>query len=88
MDGREFDKEYNLQRAEALMRKAAARGARILCSPEVALQGYPRVRLQPDTPVDDPKLVEMRRKILTRRSRSRDRRPHDSGRWPASSASG
>jgi predicted amidohydrolase len=64
MDGREFDKAYNLQRAEALMRRAAASGARILCAPEVALQGYPRVRLQPETAPDDPNLVEMRRKIL------------------------
>ncbi len=64
MDGREFDKEYNLSRAELLMRKAAARGARILCAPEVAVQGYPRVRLQPETRRDDPKIVEMRQRIL------------------------
>ena len=64
MDGREFDKDYNLSRAESLMRKAAARGARILCAPEVAVQGYPRVRLQPGTSLDDPKIVEMREKIL------------------------
>ncbi len=64
MDGREFDKDYNLARAEALMRRAAARGARILCAPEVAVQGYPRVRLQPDTRLDDLKIVEMRQKIL------------------------
>ncbi len=64
MDGREFDKDYNLSRAESLMRKAAASGARILCAPEVAVQGYPRVRLQPGTSLDDPKIVEMREKIL------------------------
>lgn len=64
MDGREFDKDYNLQHAEALMRRAAASGARILCAPEVALQGYPRVRLTPETAPDDARLVEMRRKIL------------------------
>lgn len=64
MDGREFDKDYNLRRAEVLMRKAAARGARILCAPEVAVQGYPRVRLQPETRLDDPQIVETRRKIL------------------------
>lgn len=64
MDGREFDKQYNLQHAENLMRRAAAAGARILCAPEVALQGYPRVHLTPETAPDDPKLVETRRRIL------------------------
>ncbi len=64
MDGREVDKEYNLSRAEALMRTAAARGARILCAPEVALQGYPRVRLPEGTTVDDPEVKEKREKIL------------------------
>lgn len=64
MNGRELDKEYNLERAEDLMRKAAARGARILCAPEAAVQGYPRVRLQPDTRLDDPQIVEMKQRIL------------------------
>jgi predicted amidohydrolase len=64
MDGREFDKTYNLERAESLIRKAATRGARILCLPEVAVQGYPRVRLQPGTSWDDPAIVSMRQKIL------------------------
>jgi predicted amidohydrolase len=64
MDGREFDKGYNLARAEFLMRKAAARGAQILCAPEVAVQGYPRVRLQPEMSLDDPAIVALRQKIL------------------------
>jgi predicted amidohydrolase len=64
MDGRELDKDYNLARAEGLMRKAAARGARILCAPEGAVQGYPRVRLQAETRLDDPRIVEMCARIL------------------------
>jgi predicted amidohydrolase len=64
MDGREFDKEYNWTHAEALMRRAAAGGASILCTPEVAVQAYPRVNLQPDTSPDDPNLVQKRKKIL------------------------
>ena len=64
MDGREFDKDYNLARAELLMRKAAVRGARILCAPEVAVQAYPRVRLQSETSLADPEILGMRQKIL------------------------
>jgi predicted amidohydrolase len=64
MNGREFDKDYNLARADLLMRKAAARGARILCAPEVAVQAYPRVRLEPETSLADPKILEMQQKIL------------------------
>jgi predicted amidohydrolase len=64
MDGREFDKDYNLGRAESLIRAAAARGASIVCTPEVAVQGYPRVQLPPQTSPDDPKISEKRARIL------------------------
>jgi predicted amidohydrolase len=64
MDGREFDKEYNLARAENLIRAAAGRGARIVCLPEVALQGYPRVQLPAGTTPDDPQVLEKRARIL------------------------
>jgi predicted amidohydrolase len=64
MDGHEFDKEYNLARAEALIRTAAARGAAIVCLPEVAVQGYPRVQLPPETSPDDPKIAGKRARIL------------------------
>ncbi len=64
MDGKEFDKEYNLGRAEVLIRNAAARGAKIVCTPEVAVQGYPRVSLPPNTTVDDPKVAEKRARIF------------------------
>lgn len=64
MDAREFDKAYNLGRAESLARAAAARGAAIVCMPEVTVQGYPRVHLTADTAVDDPQVTERRAKIL------------------------
>jgi predicted amidohydrolase len=64
MDGKTFDKDYNLARAEIGIRDAAARGAKILCTPEVAVQGYPRVRLPAGAYADDPKLVAERAKIL------------------------
>ena len=40
MDGRLNDKQYNLARAENLIRQAAARGAKIVCTPEASVQGY------------------------------------------------
>ena len=64
MNGREFDKEYNLQTAEKLIRKAVDRGAKIVCTPEVAVQGYPRVSLPPGASMDDPEIVGKRMKIL------------------------
>jgi len=64
MDGKTFDKDYNLARAEKGIRDAAARGAKLLCTPEVAVQGYPRVRLPAGASADDPKLVAERTKIL------------------------
>lgn len=64
MDGRTFDKEYNLARAEKGNREAAARGAKLLSTPEVAVQGYPRAKLPVGASFDDPKLVAERAKIL------------------------
>ncbi len=64
MDGRTWDKQYNLSRAEKGMREAAARGARLLCTPEVAVQGYPRVRLPEGMSPDDPGIAAERVKIL------------------------
>jgi predicted amidohydrolase len=64
MDGRTFDKTYNLARAEKGIREAARRGAKLLCTPEVAVQGYPRVKLAPGESAGDPKLVAERARIL------------------------
>ncbi len=64
MDARLYDKEYNLAQAETLIRQAAARGAKIVCTPEVAVQGYPRVDLPPGTSFDAPRIVAERKKIL------------------------
>lgn len=64
MNARLLDKEYNLQQAEEGMRKAAALGAQIVCLPEVAVQGYPRVSLPDGRSVEDPKLVSERARIL------------------------
>lgn len=64
MDGRTFDKEFNLERAETLIREASARGARIICTPESAVQGYPRVSLPEGTSVDAPEIRERRERIL------------------------
>lgn len=64
MDGRTFDKEYNLARAEKWIRQAAARGAKLVCTPEVAVQGYARVSYPQGMSFDDPKLVNERARIL------------------------
>jgi len=64
MNARPFDKAYNLQQAEELIKQAAARGARIVLTPEAALQGYPRVNLKPGESADDPRIVSERAKIL------------------------
>lgn len=64
MDGREFDKAYNLDRADYLIRRAADRGAKIVCTPEVAVQGYARVSLPPGTSMDDPEIITKRARIL------------------------
>ncbi len=63
-DARLYDKPYNLARTEKLIREAAARGAKIVCTPEAALQGYARVDLPPGTPADAPPIVAERAKIL------------------------
>jgi len=64
MDGRLYDKQYNLTRAEELIRQAASRGAKIVCTPEASVQGYARVDLPPGTSADAPALVAERAKIL------------------------
>ena len=64
MDGRPLDKRYNVEQAEQGIRGAAARGARIVCTPEAAVQGYARVSFPEGTSLDDPKIVAERAKIL------------------------
>lgn len=64
MDARLYDKEYNLARAEKLIREVAGRGAKIVCTPEAAVQGYARVDLPPGTSADAPQIVAERAKIL------------------------
>lgn len=64
MNARLYDKQYNLSRAESLIRQAAARGAKIVCTPEAAVQGYARVDLPPNTSLDAPPIVAERAKIL------------------------
>ena len=64
MDGRLNDKQYNLARAEKLIRQAAARGVKIVCTPEASVQGYVRVELPPGTSADAPQIVAKRAKIL------------------------
>jgi formamidase len=67
MKGKTYDKEYNLAQAEKWIRQAATRGAKLVCTPEVALQGYARVSEEmcaPGVSPDDPKLVAERARIL------------------------
>ncbi|UCF35298.1 MAG: carbon-nitrogen hydrolase family protein [Acidobacteriota bacterium] len=64
MDGRALDKEYNLERAEKLIRQAAARGARIISTPESAVQGYPRVSLPEGVSPESPEIQDRRQEIL------------------------
>lgn len=64
MNGRPLDKEYNVAQAERWIREAAGRGAKIVCTPEVAVQGYPRVSLPPGSSMDDPKIVAEREMIF------------------------
>lgn len=64
MDGRLYDKDYNLARAEKWIGEAAARGAKLMCTPEVAVQGYARVQLPAEMAFDEPKLVTERARIL------------------------
>lgn len=64
MNGKPLDKEYNVAQAERWIREAAGRGAKIVCTPEVAVQGYPRVSFPPGSSMDDPKIVAEREKIF------------------------
>jgi len=64
MNARPYDKDYNLVQAEKWIREAARRGARIVCTPEVAVQGYPRISFPPGSSPDDPLIVADRAKIL------------------------
>lgn len=64
MNGRICDKGYNLAQAEKWIRVAATQGAKLVCTPEVAVQGYPRVSYPEGMSFDDPKLVSERAKIL------------------------
>jgi beta-ureidopropionase len=65
MNGTIFEKEYNFSRAEKLIRLAAGRGAKLMCTPEVAVQGYARVRYPQGMSFDDPQLVAERGRILS-----------------------
>jgi len=64
MNARLHDKEYNLQQAEDGIRRAVERGAQIVCTPEAAVQGYPRVSFPAGSRIDDEKLVAQRATIL------------------------
>lgn len=67
MRGKTYDKGYNLVQAEKWIRQASARGAKLVCTPEVALQGYARVSEEiysPGVSLDDPKLAAERARIL------------------------
>ncbi|HEX5484145.1 MAG TPA: carbon-nitrogen hydrolase family protein, partial [Terriglobia bacterium] len=64
MNARVLDKDYNLAQAEELIRQAAAEGAKIVLTPEAAVQGYARVALQPGESDDDPRLATGRKRIL------------------------
>jgi hypothetical protein len=65
MNARLYDKQYNLERAEELTREAAGRGAKIVCTPEAAVQGYARVDLPPGTSVDAPQVVAERARTVS-----------------------
>ena len=64
MDAREYDKEYNLARAEQGIRRAASLGAQIVCTPEASVQGYPRVSLPEGKSPNAPDIVAQRARIL------------------------
>lgn len=64
MNARVLDKDYNMAQAEDLIRQAAAEGAKIVLTPEAAVQGYARVALQPGESDDDPRLIAGRKRIL------------------------
>jgi predicted amidohydrolase len=64
MNARPFDKTYNLQQAEEGIKLAAAQGAKIVVTPEAAVQGYARIGLPKGDSMDDPKIIAGREKIL------------------------
>ena len=64
MNARLYDKEFNRAEAERLIRQAVVRGAKIVCTPEAAVQGYPRVELPPGTSANAPEIAAQRQKIL------------------------
>jgi predicted amidohydrolase len=64
MNARLWDKEYNLGQADEGIRRAAAQGAKIVCTPEASVQGYTRVSLPEGKSMDDPKMVAERARIL------------------------
>jgi deaminated glutathione amidase len=64
MNARVLDKSYNLKQAEELIRQAAAQGAKIVLTPECAVQGYPRVDLHPGESVNAPSVIAGRKRIL------------------------
>src|SRR3954454_22451979 len=60
MNGRPYDKEYNLKRAETGIRLAASRGASLLVPTEVAVQGYPRFVYPKGTSAEYPNIAAER----------------------------
>ena len=64
MNAKTLDKDYNLAQAEEGIRRAAARGAQIICTPEVTVQGYPRVSLPRGKSADDPDIAAERARII------------------------
>lgn len=64
MNARVLDKSYNMRQAEEGIRLAAAQGAKIVLTPEAAVQGYPRVDLHPGESMNDPRLIHERERIL------------------------
>ncbi len=64
MNAHVLDKSYNLKQAEEGIRLAVAQGAKIVVTPEAAVQGYPRVNLKPGESMNDPRLMSERERIL------------------------
>jgi predicted amidohydrolase len=64
MNARLHDKEFNLEQAEGGIRKAAAQGAQIVCTPEASVQGYPRISFPAGSRLDDERVVAERARIL------------------------
>ena len=64
MNARVLDKSYNIKQAEDLIRQAAAQGAKIVLTPESAVQGYPRVDLPLGESVNAPSIIAGRKRIL------------------------